>query len=118
MNLNLTGLPALAIGVGFVVLFSAPVWLAAKIIGAQRPTLLRSALALVLGFVGAVLSAAMAGALAIFLAPLSFLLSIKYVLGTSFLGAILLAILAAAGYAAMVHFIGGGLSVSPSGTGV
>jgi hypothetical protein len=114
MNLNITGLPALAIGIGFVIVLAAPVWLAAKIIGAECPTLFRSALALLSGLIGAVLSAATTGAWAVLLVPISFLLSIKYVLGTSLLGAFLLAILAASGYAAMAHFIGGGLSVSPS----
>jgi hypothetical protein len=31
VNLQLSGLPALAIQIGFIVLFSAPVWLAAFI---------------------------------------------------------------------------------------
>ena len=118
MNLSISGLPAIAIAVGFVVVFSVPVWLAAKVVGADRPTLLRSFLALLMGIIGTAVSAAASGAFAIVLAPLSFLLSLKFVLGTSFLGAIFLAILAAAGYAAMVHFIGGGLSVTGNGVNV
>ena len=118
MNLSISGLPAIVIAAGFVVVFSAPVWLAARLIGADTPTLLRSALALAVGIIGAIASAAAAGAFALLLAPLSFLLSFKYVLGTSFLGAIVLGILAIAGYAAMAHFIGGGLSATSNGVSV
>jgi hypothetical protein len=51
---------------------------------------------------------------ALLLAPLAFLLAFKYVLGTSFLGAIGLAVVALLGYVAMVHFIGsGGFGVGP-----
>jgi hypothetical protein len=46
------------------------------------------------------------------LIPLSFLLAFKYVLGTSFLGAIGLAIVAILGYVAMVHFLGSGFDFS------
>lgn len=112
MNLSVTGLPALAIAVGFIVVFSAPVWLAAKVIGAAHPTLLRAALALLVGSIGAVTGAAVFGAAVLLLAPLSFLLSIKYILGTSFPGAVIVAMLAAAGYVALVHFVGGGLSAT------
>jgi hypothetical protein len=62
-----------------------------------------------------VASAAAAGALALVLAPLAFLLSFKMVLGTSFLGAVVLGIVALIGYAAMVHFIGEGISVGGNG---
>ena len=113
MNLSLSGLPALVVGVGFVVVFSAPVWLAARLIGAEWPTLLRSALALILGTLGAALAAVFGGPLALLLAPLAYLLSFKFVLGTSFLGAIVLGILALAGYAAMLHLLSGGLSFGP-----
>jgi hypothetical protein len=118
MNLTISGLPALALQIGFVVIFSAPVWLAARLVGADHPTLLRSILSLVLGAVGAIISAAVAGAWALLLAPLAFLLSFKFVLGTSFLGSVLLAIVAIAGYAAMVHFVGAGLSVTGDGVSV
>jgi hypothetical protein len=46
VNLQLSGLPALAIQIGFIVVFSAPVWLAARIVGAEHPTLIRAALSL------------------------------------------------------------------------
>lgn len=113
--MTMSGLPALIMQVGFVVVFSAPVWLAARVVGANHPTLWRSILSLVVGIVGAAIGVATTGALALLLAPLAFLLSFKYVLGTSFLGSILLALVAALGYAAMVHFIGAGFSVTGNG---
>jgi len=108
MNLSLTGLPALIFLVGFVVVFSAPVWLAARLIGAKHPTLLRAVASLVAGNLGAFLLAILTGPWVFLLAPVGFLLSFKYILGTSFLGSVLLAILAGLGYAAMGYFIVGG----------
>lgn len=118
MNLSISGLPAIAITVGFMVIFAAPVWMAAKLVGAHTPTLFRSILALLLGMVGTIVSASIAGAAALLLAPLSYILSFKLVLGTTFLQAILLSILALVGYAAMLHFIEGGVSVSESGISI
>lgn len=110
MQLSVTGLPALAIAVGAIVVSSLPVWLAARIVGADRPTLWRSALSLALGTGLSLLTAFIVGPMALLLTPLWFLLAFKLVLGTSFFGALALAVLAAAGYAAMVHLIGGGIS--------
>jgi hypothetical protein len=110
MSWTVTGLPAIIIWVGFLVVFSAPVWLAARMVGAKHPTLWRSILALMLGLVAAIASVALTGLAAFVLAPLSFLLAFRFVLGTSFLGTILLALLAAGGYAALLYFIGGGVS--------
>ena len=110
MSLATAGLPSLAIQAGFVILFSAPVWLGAKVVGADYPTLWRSILSLLLGIVSAALSVAAAGAWSLLLVPLAFLLSFKYVLGTSFIGAVVLALVAILGYAAMVQFIGAGVS--------
>lgn len=112
MNLSVTGLPAIAIEIGFVVVFSAPVWIAARIVGAESPSLLRSAISLLLGGIGAMISVSVGGGWALLLGPIAFLLAFKYVLGTSFLGAIALGFVAILGYAAMVHFIGAGLHFS------
>jgi hypothetical protein len=109
MSLSLTGLPALIFLVGFVVVFSAPVWLAARIIGAKHPTLLRAVASLAAGMLGSFLLAVLIGPWVFLLAPLGFLLSFKYILGTSLLGSVLLAIVAGLGYAAMGYFIGGGI---------
>ena len=121
MNLQVSGLAAFVVQVGFIVVFSAPVWLAARLVGAERPTLLRAIASLFLGVMGAVVGLVVGrglGFLVFLIIPLAFLLSFKYVLGTSFLGSILLAMIALLGYAAMMHFLGGGLNLSggPDGT--
>jgi hypothetical protein len=118
VNLNLSGLPAIIIQVGFIVVFSAPVWLAARKVGATNPTLIRSALSLIVGVMGAVAGVAVGGGFALLLAPFAFLLAFKYILGTSLLGSIGIAIITIAGYAAMVHFIGAAFSVSGNGVSV
>jgi len=117
MNLDLTGLPALIFFIGFVVVFAAPVWLAARVVRARHPTLLRSVAALVVGMTGTFVVTLLTGPLALLLAPIVFVLSFKYVLGTSVLGSVLLAIVAAAGYALMGHWLGGG-GFSGTGTGI
>jgi hypothetical protein len=47
----------------------------------------------------------------------SFLFSLKFILGTSFIGSIGLAIIAMAAYLAMIHFIGGAFTVSGTEAG-
>lgn len=115
MNFSLTGLPALIFLIGFVVVFSAPVWLAARLIGAKHPTLWRAIASLATGMLVSVLLAILTGPWVLLLTPVGFLLSFKYILGTSFLGAVLLAILAALGYAAMGYFIMGSFPGFPGG---
>jgi hypothetical protein len=108
VNLTLTGLPAIAAFVVFVVVLSAPVWVAARLVGAEHPTLLRSIGALATGTIAAFFIALFTGFWVFLLAPLVFLLSFKYILGTSLVGSVALAILAGLGYAAMGYFLGGG----------
>ena len=108
--LSISGLPVIALEVGAVILFSLPVWLAAKMVDATHPTLLRSITALFIGLLCTLVSVAVAGGAALFLAPLFFFFSFKFVFGTTFFGALILCILAAIGYAAMVHFIGADFS--------
>jgi len=110
VNFSLTGLPAIVFLVGFVVVFSAPVWLAARIVGAKHPTLLHAIASLAAGMLGSLLLAMLTGPWVFLLAPLAFLLSFKYVLGTSLLGSVLLAVVAGLGYAAMAYFVGGTFS--------
>ena len=117
MNLQVSGLAAIVVQVGFIVVFSAPVWLAARLVGAERPTLLRSIASLFVGVVGAVIGLIVGHGFGLLLIPLAFLLSFKYVLGTSFGGSIVLAVVALLGYAAMLHFIGVGFHVSGSPDG-
>jgi hypothetical protein len=116
LNLSVSGLPAIVVQIGFILLLSAPVWLAAKMVGARHPTLLRAALSLVAGALGVLVSAAFGGVFALLLAPIAFLLSFKYVLGTSVVGSIGLAIIAVVVYAAMVHFIGAAFEVPARGS--
>jgi hypothetical protein len=116
VNVNVSGLAALVVAVGFVVVFAAPVWVAARLVGAEHPTLLRSAVALIVGAAGAVAGIALGGGWALLLAPLSFLLAFRSVLGTSIPGAIALGFLAVLGYAAMAHFFGGGVTLTDTGT--
>jgi hypothetical protein len=118
MNLSMSGLPAIVVQVGFIVVFSTPVWLAAKIVGAERPTLIRSALSLIVGVIGSIVAVAVGGGWAFLLVPIAFLLAFKLILGTSIFGALGIAVITVAGYAAMIHFIGSGLTVSGNGVSV
>jgi hypothetical protein len=118
MNLSMSGLPAIIIQVGFIVVFSTPVWLAAKIVGAERPTLIRSALALIVGVIGSIIAIAAGGGWAFLLIPIVFLLAFKLILGTSIFGAIGIAAITVAGYAAMIHFIGSAFTVSGNAVSV
>ena len=118
MYLTVSGLPAIIIQLVFVVVFSTPVWLGARIVGAEHPTLLRAVFSQMLGTIGVALCIFLTGLLALLLAPLSFLLAFKFVLGTTFLGAIVLSLVALGGYVAMVYFLGvwgAGLALPASG---
>jgi hypothetical protein len=114
-EVSVFGLPALAFEIGIMVLAALPIWLAAKAVGAGKATLLRAVMAMMLGTVaslaGGALGAAILGGLGILLAPIAFLLTFKYVLETSFFGAIILSVIAAAIYMAMGFLIGSGISV-------
>lgn len=114
MEWSVFGLPALAMVVGFIVLLSTPVWMAARVVGAEQPTLLRAMGSLFLGCVGTVLGGLIGGPAALLLAPLAFLLAFKYVLGTSMVGALLLGLLALAAYILMGQLVGGGLFTQTS----
>jgi hypothetical protein len=107
------GLPALALEIGFVLLLVLPVYLAAKIVRAAHATLLRSGLSLILSTFLMVLGFLVTGAGGFLIAPLAFIASFRFVLGTSFFGALCLALLALLFYALMVHFVGGGFSFGP-----
>jgi len=65
---------------------------------------------------GSFLLAILTGPWVFLLAPLGFLLSFKYILGTSLLGSVLLAMMAGLVYAAMVYFVGG--SILGGGSGI
>jgi hypothetical protein len=109
---SISGLPALAWGLGFAVLGSAPVWAAAKVVGAQDATLFRSGLSLVIGTIATIVALSILGTWALLLAPIAYVLAFMFFLGTGLLSSIVLAILAFAGYVAMAKVIGGGMSFS------
>ena len=111
-NISITGLPALAWFVGTVVVGSVPVWFGAKVTGAENPTLIRSATSLIVGLIGSIIGFVIGGPIAILLVPFSFLLSFKFILRMSFLGALMLGIVALFGYFLMAKFIGGGISTT------
>jgi hypothetical protein len=118
MNVSMSGLPVIIVQVGFIVVFSAPVWLAAKLVGAERPTLIRSAVSLIIGVIGSIIAVAVGGGWAFLLVPIAFLLAFKFILGTSIFGAIGIAVITVAAYAAMIHFISSTLTVSGTGVSV
>ncbi|HET9646136.1 MAG TPA: hypothetical protein VFP68_22910 [Burkholderiaceae bacterium] len=82
----------------FVVVLAAPVWIAGKLVGAEHPTLINSVLALIAGTIACFVLAMVVGPFVFLLAPVAFLAAFMLVLGTSFLGAVLLAILSGLGY--------------------
>jgi hypothetical protein len=118
VNVSMSGLPAIVVQVGFIVVFSFPVWLGAKIVRAERPTLFRAALSLIAGVIGSIAGIAIGHGWALILVPVVFLLAFKYILGTSVGGAIGIAVITVLGYAAMIHFIGSAFTVSGTGTSV
>jgi hypothetical protein len=109
------GFTALIFLVGFVVVFSTPVWLATRLIGAKYPMLWRAVASLAAGMLVSFPVAILTGPWGFLLAPAAFLLSFKYILGTSFLGAVLLAIIAGLGYMAMGYLMSGFMPGIPGG---
>ena len=113
MNLNISGLPVIVILVGFVAVFSTPVWLAARLVGASKPTLLRSALALAVGTVLAATATHLAGGWGLVLVPLAYLLAFRWVLDATLGEAFLLGIAALIFYALMFKLFGASISAVP-----
>jgi hypothetical protein len=111
MDLKVSGLPLIALSAGFVLVFATPVWIAARMVGANNATLLRSAMALILGTICAVLSC-FTGAAALVLVPLSFLLAFKFLLETTLGEAFLLGVLAVLGSALMIKVFGGAVTAT------
>ena len=105
MNFYLTGLPAFALAIGFIIIGAAPVWLAAQLTAAKHASMARAVASLFLGVAGCVISASFFPLWSPLLVPLSYLLSFKWTLGTSFFGAILLGVLAVLGYVALIYFL-------------
>lgn len=116
MNITISGLPALIMALAFVSIFTLPVWAAARVVGAGYPTFLRSAAALVIGVALSLLSIAAFGYWSLIVSPVAFLVTIRFILDTSFRGAFILTILAALGMAFVVKLFTAGFSVSPAGS--
>ncbi len=94
---QISGFPALVWAAGFVAVATVPVWFGAQAVGADRATLPRSALALVLALVACYVSLLVAGSVAMIVAPLVCMAVFKYVLDSSFLGAFFLVVISATG---------------------
>ena len=71
-NFVVSGLPAMAVGIGFVVVGALPVWFGAQVTGAAQPTLFRSALSLIVGVIGSLVG------LVIVLFPIEKLISMPW----------------------------------------
>ena len=117
MMMTITGLPLLILLVGSLVVYAAPVWLAARIVGAQYPTLLRAILSLLLASALAGASLTLTGPFALVLVPLSFIAAYMWVLGASFGQSLLLGLLSILGYALMMWLFGG-LAMAHFGSGM
>jgi hypothetical protein len=91
----------------FVSLLAGPIWLMARGLGADHPTLGRAVFALLLGAVGTYASLFLGGNWVWLLAPLAFLLAFKSVLGAAVPGAMALAMLALAGHVLLGWGLGG-----------
>lgn len=115
-EVSVSGLPVLALEVGFIVLAALPIWFGAKVVGAGKPTLGRAVASLVIGMIGCALMIAVAGVWGFLLAPLSFLVAFKYVLDTSMFGALVLGVLAVAGYFFLGKVVGSAVTVAPQAT--
>lgn len=105
MTFTMSGLTTIFFWVVFIVAFALPAWAATKITGPKDTSLARTIFALFVGVIAALACSVFGGFLSVLLVPACFLLAFKFVLGTSILGALMLGMLALAGYAAMIHFI-------------
>lgn len=110
MGLEAGSLPLVVHTAGVVVLASTPVWAAARFVDADWPTMGRAmaALSIVIGV--SILGLSFVGMHGLWLAPVVFLLSIRYVLGTTFLGTFTVALLAVIGYMAVNDALGENMS--------
>ena len=118
MEFKFSGLPLIALAVGFVVVFAVPVYLAARMVGAANATLMRSSLSLIVGTGLALASVIFGGVVAFVLVPASFLVAFKFVLGATFVEAFLLGVLALIGCALIVKFFAGAVTATFGGASV
>lgn len=116
VKFSVTGFPALAWAVGFIVLLAVPIWGAAHVVGAGRPAFARATLALAISAVLSVASLIAFGGWALLLVPVIFMTAFKFVLDTSFMGAFFLCLLSLAGLVAMQKALGGDVSFTQEET--
>lgn len=110
MNLEASALPMVVNAAGVVVLASTPVWAAARFVDADWPTMGRAmaALSIVIGV--SILGLGFLGMPGLLFAPVVFLVSIRYLMGTTFLGTFTVALLAVIGYMAANDALGENMS--------
>lgn len=104
-QVNITGWPAIAWSLGYVILAASPIWLAAKLTGARHASLLRAILAL---FGSTLINTGLVyilGHHAWWLSIIAYLLAFRFILGSSFLGGVFLGLLAMLGYALLGHYL-------------
>jgi hypothetical protein len=106
MIFEFSGLATVLLVIGGLVLGSTPVWLGARIVDADWQSLGRSMTAVAVASGASLLCVALAGSLGLWLAPLFLLLSVKFVLGTSFFGAMVVAFVAQLGYMGINNLAG------------
>ena len=94
---HILGLPLGVWAAGFVAVATVPVWFGAQAVGAERATMPRSALALVLALIACYACVLVIGSPAVIVAPFVCMVLFKYILDSSFLGAFLLVVISATG---------------------
>jgi hypothetical protein len=102
MTLGLAGGPLLVLGLGSIVIFSIPIWMAARIVGAANATLARSVASLLAGSMLAIFTVRFGGPFGWIGVPVAFLVAFKLLLGASWGEAFLLCVLAVLGDLALV----------------
>lgn len=110
MNLEASTLPMVVNAAGVVVLASTPVWAAARFVDADWPTMGRAMAALTIVIGTSILGLSFLGMNGLLFAPVVFLVSIRYLLGTTFLGTLTVAMLALIGYMTVSDAFGGNVS--------
>jgi hypothetical protein len=110
MNLEASTLPMVVNAAGVVVLASTPVWVASRFVDADWPTMGRAMAALTIVIGVSILGLTFLGMNGLLLAPLVFLVSIRYLMGTTVLGTLTVAMIAVIGYMAFTDALGTNVS--------
>ncbi len=97
---------------GFVAAATVPVWMGAQVVGAEKATILRSALALGLAVLGSFLAMFVVGSAVVIVAPIICVVVFKYLLDSSLLGAFMLTIISGTGLWLTGKLFGAGFSAA------